>query len=228
MEKTGNKLRHVIDKYTEGLRRLGIARLGWYAALAALLVMLGTASWSYRHRRVATEAQEPAPREVMAVTTPDPLAALVALPSGTPSPTQEPLWFVWPVEGEIIGEYAADHMVYSDEMGQWQTHPAVDIAAAAGEAVAACADGVVADAWEDPIWGNVVRIEHPEEYVSTYANLSTLKLVTVGDGVSAGQIIGAVGRTAACESDMPWHLHFSLEKGKIALDFEEIMAKKQK
>lgn len=228
MEKTGNKLRRMIDKYTGGLRRLGIARLGWYAALAALLVVLGTVSWSYRHRSAAPKEDEPAPREVMAVATPDPLTALVALPSRAPEPTPEPLHFTWPVEGEIIGEYAVDHMVFSGELGQWQTHPAVDIAAAAGEAVTACADGVIADAWEDPIWGNVVRIEHPNGYVSSYANLSTLKLASVGEGVTAGQVIGAVGRSAACECDMPWHLHFSLEEGKIALDFEEFMAKNQK
>ena len=77
--------------------------------------------------------------------------------------------------------------MWSETLGQWQTHPAIDIAAEAGEAVCACAEGVVSDAWEDALWGKVIQIEHPEGYVSTYANLSTLKLVKVGDAVTAGR-----------------------------------------
>lgn len=197
-----------------------LKKIGWYGALTALLVILGTASHAYRSRYSAVKAAPTTPPvAAMAVATPKPLEALFSLPSPTPEPTPEPLVFSWPVDGDVIGEYAPEALTWSDTMNQWQTHPGIDIAASAGEVVTACADGTVRDAWEDPMWGNVVEIEHREGYVSTYANLNTLNMVNPGEEVAAGQIIGAVGNTADCESEMPWHLHFALSKDDVPVDF---------
>ena len=162
------------------------------------------------------------PQAAMAVGTPQPLEALFVLPTPSPEPTPEPVAFVWPLEGEIIGEYAPDALIWSETLGQWQTHPGIDIAAAVGEAVTACADGTVSAAWEDPLWGYVIEITQREGYVATYANLSTLNMVKVGDAVVAGQVIGAVGDTADCESDMPWHLHFALTQNGAPVDFQKL------
>ena len=216
----------MLEKIRDAFRHVGAARVGWYAALAALLVLLGSASYAYRKRSAAPVEPRNEPRAVMAVHTPDPVAAWVTRAEPTPEPTPEPLRFVWPIEGNIIGEYAEDHMVWSEDLGQWQTHPALDIAAAPGEAVAACADGVVTDAWEDDLWGKVIQISHPEDYVSTYAGLNTLKLVSIGDSVTAGQVISAVGDTAACEATLPTHLHFEIKKLGIFVNFVDFMAKK--
>ena len=41
---------------------------------------------------------------------------------------------------EILAEYAPDAPVWSETLGQWQTHPALDIAGSPGEAVYACRD----------------------------------------------------------------------------------------
>ena len=218
-EKCLNVIRALL-KRAKGMDR---ARLGWYGALAAMLVALGAGSYAWRNRPDAAfqarPQSEPAP--VMAVNTPSPVDWLTALP--TPAPTPEPLLFQWPVDGEIVGEFAPETLVWSETMRQWQTHPAIDIAAEPGESVRACADGVVSDAWEDKLWGKVIQIEHPEGYVSTYANLSTIRLVKIGDAVTAGQTISAVGGTAACEAEMPWHLHFSLEKDGEAVNFDKIV-----
>lgn len=205
------------------LTRERAARLGWYAALAALLVALGSASYAYRNRGASGMGTGgETPLAAMAVGTAEPFE--LPAPAVTPEPTPEPLWFVWPVEGEIVGEYAPDALVWSRTLGQWQTHPAIDIAAAAGEAVAACADGVVADAYSDALWGNVIEIEHRDGYRSVYANLNTLNLVAPGDPVVAGQVISAVGRSAACESDMLWHLHFALTRDGVDVNFEDFMS----
>ena len=199
----------------------------WYAGLAVLLFALGMASYGWRNRsavrfeRLAQEAVTDGPVAAMAAASPAPVNPLTALP--TPKPTREPLIFQWPVNGEIIGAYAPETMVWSQTLSQWQTHPALDIAAGAGEAVCACADGTVAEVWEDALWGKSIRIEHADGYASLYANLSTLKLVSVGDAVRAGQTISAVGRSAGAESELPWHLHFALEKDGKSVDFEKIM-----
>ena len=50
----------------------------------------------------------------------------------------------------------------------------------------------------------------------------TRKRIT-GDSVSAGQIIGAVGTTAAAESGQP-HLHFAVTKDGKAVDPNEYLS----
>ena len=196
------------------LTRDRLVRLVGYMGLIALLTALGLASHAYRHRGTAWVEATATPAPAMAVTTPEP----------SPEPTAAPQVFVWPVEGEIIRECAIDEPIWSSAMGQWQTHPAIDIRSAAGEAVVACADGVVSDAWQDPVWGNVITIEHPDGGVSTYANLNTLNLVNVGESVSAGQVISAVGNSAACESDLPWHVHFSYAVDGNPVNYFNFMA----
>ena len=46
-----------------------------------------------------------------------------------------------------------------------------------------------------------------------------------GDTVTAGQVIGAVGTTAAAESAQGPHLHFSVTKDGDAVDPEEYLNK---
>ncbi len=193
-----------------GLSRGQRSRICYYAALAALLARLGSASYSYRLRDNKSDLNtSEAYRSAVAMNSPEP----------SPAPTPVPVEWVWPLEGEIIGEYAPDTTVWSSTLGQWQTHPAVDIAGSPGEAVCACAAGTVTDAWQDALWGNVIRICHPGGVTSTYANLNTLNMVEIGRDVSAGEVISAVGQSAGCEAEMPWHLHFSVERDGEPVDF---------
>ena len=185
-------------------------RLGAYAALAALLATLGAASSAYRARRLARPASDPPARSVLSVRT-------EAQPD--PSPTPAPAQWVWPLEGEIVGSYAPDAPVWSATLAQWQTHPALDIAGSPGEAVYACADGVVADAYCDRLWGNVIVLEHADGYRSTCAGLNTIKLIELGALVKAGDIISAVGPSLPCEADLPAHIHFELTQSGEPVDF---------
>ena len=207
---------HRARAWVRGLNRETMSKAGYYAALAALLVILGCASHAYRARRTEA-AQVPEPRVPVLA------ARSTAIP--TPRPTPEPEIWQWPLEGEIIGEYAPDAPVWSRTLSQWQTHPALDIAALPGEAVCACADGTVVDAWQDALWGNVIVIGHEDGYESTYANLNTLNLVGVGDVGSRGEVISSVGSSAACEGSMPWHLHFALTKDGAPVDFAGLAEK---
>ena len=193
------------------LSRQNWARIGSYAALALLLCLLGAASYAYRNR----DASQPQPKAALAVRTPSPTA--------TPEPTPEPIRWVWPLEGEIVGAYSPDTPVWSGTLGQWQTHPGLDIAGSPGEAVYACRDGIVADAWSDRLWGNVIVLEHEDGYSSVYAGLNTLKLVSVGDAVTTGQIISAVGDSAACEAEKAWHIHFELKQDGEPVDFRTLV-----
>ena len=84
-------------------------------------------------------------------------------------------------------------------------------------------DGTVVDAYRDRLWGNTIVIEHADGMRSPYCGLNTLQLVQTGEPVEGGAVISSVGDTAACESEMPWHLHFSLERGEKSVDVEKFM-----
>lgn len=191
-------------------------RAGYYMGLALLLALLGLGSQAWRTREQSRADAAPQPRAAMAMRLPTP----ESFPAATPEP---PRW-VWPVEGNILADYSPDAPVWSETLGQWQTHPALDIAGSPGEAVYACRDGVVSEAWSDRLWGNVIAVEHDEGYRSVYAGLNTLKMVSEGDEVRAGQVIGSVGQSAASEAERGWHLHFELTREGEPMDFRTLLS----
>ena len=73
--------------------------------------------------------------------------------------------------------------------------------------------------------GTTVVIDHGDGCQTTYANLQAQPAVEAGDTVSAGQIIGTVGSTAAAESAQAPHLHFAVAKDGDAVDPEEFLNK---
>lgn len=192
---------HKIMKFT--------SRYGYYAGLFVLLVILGVASNAYRKR---TE-------EVPAVDVEVPIKvsnAIVPVPTATPIPyvAEEKTEYMWPVAGEIITGFSPESLVWNNTLSQWQTHPGIDICAGAGQSVTACADGLVKDAYLDPVWGNVIIIVHENGMESVYANLNTLNLVFPGQKVKMGETISAIGKSAAAEENMAWHLHFEFKNQK--------------
>ena len=134
-----------------------------------------------------------------------------------------PKSYVWPVIGEVSMEYSMDALVYNETMGDWRTHDGMDIIARAGEYVRAAAQGTVTDVYEDVLYGTTVVIDHGAGLVSYYANLQAQPVVKVGDTLLAGDVIGAVGETALCESAQQPHLHFAMSLGDESVDPKEYM-----
>ena len=83
--------------------------------------------------------------------------------------------------------------------------------------LAACAGTVVSVA-DDVLMGTTVVLRHDGGYETTYANLQASPPVEEGEPVSAGQVIGAVGSTAAAETAQGPHLHFAVTKDGEAVD----------
>ncbi len=206
------------DRMRSGLKAVSReqwGRVGYYAALALLLVALGAASSAYRGRRLAPKEREPVVQTALSA------RAEAVLP--TTEPTPAPAEWVWPLEGEIIGEYSPDEPVWSATLEQWQTHPALDIAGSPGEAVYAVRDGEICDAWCDRLWGNVIVIDHEDGWQSVYRGLNTLNLARIGDTVKAGDVISAVAPTVPCEADLAPHIHFELTRDGQDADFAQMM-----
>lgn len=88
------------------------------------------------------------------------------------------------------------------------SHLGVDIKAPKGTKVFATADGVVLRAGNYEGWGNMVVLQHGNEFETFYAHLDSYS-VEAGKKVVKGEVIGGVGNTG--QSTGP-HLHFEVRK----------------
>ncbi len=159
------------------------------------------------------EASAPAPVEVEVVP-PMPEAPV----DDTPVMAEAPRLVVSPLNGEVLTAFSVDRLVYSPTLADWRTHDGVDISAKPGTTVLAATAGTVASVEDDPLMGTTVTIDHQGGYTTTYANLQAKPTVLPGDLVTAGQIIGAVGTTAAAEAAQSPHLHFAVSQDGEAVD----------
>jgi murein DD-endopeptidase MepM/ murein hydrolase activator NlpD len=98
--------------------------------------------------------------------------------------------------------------------GDAEAHVGLDIAVAKGTPIRAAGGGVVRSAGRDLEYGLYIRLEHSDGYLSMYGHASLL-LVTRGDSVNAGQVIGLSGSTG--RSTAP-HLHFEVHKDGQPID----------
>ena len=114
-----------------------------------------------------------------------------------------------PASGRFTSGYGSrTHPIH----GVVKTHYGIDIANSTGTPVISAADGVVSYASPLSTYGNVIMVTHSIDgkiFTSLYAHLSSIK-VNVGQVVSKGQIIGAIGTTG--NSTGP-HLHFEIHIG---------------
>ncbi len=116
-----------------------------------------------------------------------------------------------PIAGStVINPYSNGELVKSETLGVWKTHDGVDLAAAAGTAVASMMKGTVTEVTNDPLWGICVVIDHGDSVVGHYRGLAENVSVKVGQQVAMGELIGQVGNSADIECKLEPHLHFGV------------------
>ncbi len=93
-------------------------------------------------------------------------------------------------------------------------HAGDDMQASYGDPIHACLSGTVIGAGSDGGYGNDVLIDHGGGMATLYAHQSRIG-VSVGQQVSAGQVIGYVGCTGYCTGP---HLHFEVHLNGNAVD----------
>jgi murein DD-endopeptidase MepM/ murein hydrolase activator NlpD len=91
-------------------------------------------------------------------------------------------------------------------LGQWLDHLALDFSAKQGTPIYATGDGYVDYADGGTTYGNVVFINHGYGYQTRYAHMSKF-IVSVGQKIKRGQVIGYVGNTGQSQGD---HLHYEV------------------
>ena len=226
----------------EGNVKKVLSGVGFYGTLAACLAVVGVCGWlllsGEPEAPVQTQVtpQVPVSRpvempeaevretvEAAEIPDPEPAAETVPDPDPTPVAAEAPRLIVEPLRGEVLAAFSMEELVHSPTLGDWRTHNGVDIAAQQGTTVLAASAGAVLSVTDDPLMGTTVVLEHDNGYQTTYANLQAKPNVEAGDPVSAGQIIGAVGTTAAAESGQP-HLHFAVTKDGKAVDPNEYLS----
>lgn len=117
----------------------------------------------------------------------------------------------WPVQGRIIHEFGPDTLT----SGARISRHGISIAASAGTPVTAVSAGKVVLVQRLGTYGLSIILEHPSGYFSLYMQLSAAT-VKVGDQISKGQAIGAVGGENTPDGA---HLYFEIRgDNQIALD----------
>ena len=197
---------------------------GYYIALILCAVAIGICGYLYYRNANRIDAQMNTPDVTVGVTTPSvqqDVQVVATQPQVTlPEPSEttkpaapksgKPEKTASPVEGQTVAVYAMDKLSYNQTTRDWRTHNGVDIAAEAGTAVCAAAEGTVYAVYEDDTLGTTVVIQHSGGYVTRYASLSEEVSVAPGEAVQLGQRIGCVGNSALLETAIGDHVHFSV------------------
>ncbi len=112
--------------------------------------------------------------------------------------------FAWPVSGSVTSPFGP----------RWgRMHEGIDIASPGGTPIGASADGTVVVAGWQGGYGNLVVVSHGS-LSTAYAHMSRVG-VSVGQHVTRGQTLGAVGCTGHCYGD---HVHFEVRTSSGAVN----------
>ncbi len=123
-----------------------------------------------------------------------------------------------PLVGTLGVDFTGEGLVYSETLDEWVSHQGIDLYAKEGTIVRASLDGVVKDVYDDDLWGITITIDHGNGIETRYKNLSTEKMVKIGQKVKKGDPISGIGRTAKLELAEEPHLHFEVLKEGICVD----------
>lgn len=208
-----------LDKLREdkGARAIAVTVTVMLLVLTAIIITTVIAN-----RAVSTEL----PNISAGVTDPDGDEQQPEAPDGDQTPDQDtqtgalPSRFLLPVSGVLQKKHDSDMQVFSDTMCDYRVHLGIDIGTIAGASVAAMADGVITQVWDDVYMGRCVAVAHGGDAFTIYKNLSAAlpESVVVGAAVKAGDVIGTVGESAMVEvADEP-HLHVEMTVGGLAVD----------
>jgi murein DD-endopeptidase MepM/ murein hydrolase activator NlpD len=205
---------------------------GFYIALGVCLIAVGAAAWTtydsvtqYTAPQSAAESTAETNDTVSGIFANDVSSAPVSSAPVSSSPASSSAssvvsskaetkqtaasanTFAMPVIGKVSLAFSKKP-VYSKTLGDYRAHVGVDLSAKTGEAVKACADGVVTDVANDARNGNTIVIKHGSIETS-YCGLDKM-LVKKNQSVKRGQQIGTVGVDPMESLESP-HLHLIMK-----------------
>jgi septal ring factor EnvC (AmiA/AmiB activator) len=122
----------------------------------------------------------------------------------------------WPVRGEVMGHFGPERNPRFPNVVT--PNNGIDITAPVGTPVKAVAKGRVDYTSEDyGTYGQMIILNHGDSFYTLYGHLSEIG-VSVGQEVSAGQVIGRSGDSGSLKGP---ELHFEVRRGAAALNPED-------
>lgn len=119
--------------------------------------------------------------------------------------------FAWPVAGQVISGFGVTR--------NGERNDGINIAARQGTPIRASASGTVSYAGALNGYGNLTLVKHSNGYVTAYGHADRL-LVSQGDFVAKGQVIGYVGQTGDVSSPQ---VHFEIRNGTTPVNPERLL-----
>lgn len=139
------------------------------------------------------------------------LSVLKKVQTAVSRPADPLLYMNKPVPGKIISPFGwRVHPVSKQEM----MHEGVDIEAVLGTSIRAAAAGKVKTVTDSAQYGKTLILEHSQDIDTLYGHLGEI-LVSPGDVISQGQVVGKVGKTGMTSGPM---LYFELRQQGKAID----------
>lgn len=119
---------------------------------------------------------------------------------------------------EIVRGYSEKQPTYSETLNVWEVHKGLDIKVEEGQEIKSLMTGVVSDVYRDDEYGMSVKVQHDNDVVVIYSNLSEDLKVNKDDKIQEGQCIGLAGNTTTVESKEEQHIHVEAFKGEDYID----------
>lgn len=131
--------------------------------------------------------------------------------------------YIIPVEGGYISS-PYGYRIHPTK-GTYSLHTGIDIPRPKGTDIHAAASGKITFMGWSGGWGNLVKVDHGNGYVSWYAHCSSFaKGLKVGDRVEVGETIAHVGTTGNSTGN---HLHFEIRYKNQAIDINKLFPLKR-
>ncbi|MFA6195792.1 MAG: peptidoglycan DD-metalloendopeptidase family protein [Sulfurimonas sp.] len=105
---------------------------------------------------------------------------------------------------------------YHPILQKYRAHLGIDYAARSGTPIMAAGDGKITFAGYTNGYGNLIKIQHSDGFLTLYAHQTSFKQgIRTGVKIQKGQVIGYIGSTGLSTGP---HLHFGLYRDNIAID----------
>ncbi len=116
-----------------------------------------------------------------------------------------------PVEARIVRSFGLE---VDDEFGTETFHKGIDFGVRRGTTVRSVAGGTVRFAGRFRGYGNLVILDHGDDYFTVSAHLEEVA-VAVGENLAAGDVLGTAGESGSLRGPV---LYFEVRRGAEALD----------